>query len=101
MKRLWRAGETRPAKAARARLDEAGNPTREGWSPPGFSRGEEVKEPLGNELVTQLAAAFWDVHAIVAHALDATPESVRETVEAHDAIVTAALNAGRWREPGG
>ncbi|GAA0832468.1 FadR/GntR family transcriptional regulator [Streptosporangium amethystogenes subsp. fukuiense] len=49
-----------------------------------------LMEPLGNELVTQLTAAFWDVHAIVAHTLDATPESVRETVEAHHAIVTAA-----------
>ncbi|GAA3167122.1 hypothetical protein GCM10010466_67260 [Planomonospora alba] len=49
-----------------------------------------LMEPLGNELITQLTAAFWDVHAIVARALDASPESVRETVEAHHAIVTAA-----------
>lgn len=52
-----------------------------------------LMEPLGNELITQLTAAFWDVHAIVAHTLDTSPESVRETVEAHHAIV-AAVSAG-------
>jgi DNA-binding FadR family transcriptional regulator len=49
-----------------------------------------LMEPLGNELVTQLTAAFWDVHAIVAPTMHATPESVRETVAAHRAIVEAA-----------
>ncbi|GAA3445432.1 FadR/GntR family transcriptional regulator [Planomonospora venezuelensis] len=46
-------------------------------------------EPLGNELLTQLTAAFWDVHAIVAPSLGTTSESVRETVEAHRAIARA------------
>lgn len=51
-----------------------------------------LMEPLGNELITQLTAAFWDVHAIVAPTMHATPESVRETVEAHHAIVDAAAS---------
>ncbi|MFB9718296.1 FadR/GntR family transcriptional regulator [Planobispora longispora] len=50
-----------------------------------------LMEPLGNELLTQLTAAFWDVHAIVAPSLDTTPESVRETVEAHRAIARAVM----------
>lgn len=49
-----------------------------------------LMKPLGNELVTQLTAAFWDVHAIVAPTMPTTPESVRETVAAHRAIVRAA-----------
>ncbi|WP_229811550.1 FadR/GntR family transcriptional regulator [Streptosporangium pseudovulgare] len=49
-----------------------------------------LMEPLGNELVTQLTAAFWDVHAIVAPTMHTTPESVQETVQAHRAIVEAA-----------
>jgi DNA-binding FadR family transcriptional regulator len=49
-----------------------------------------LMEPLGNELITQLTAAFWDVQAIVTREMDTTPESVRETVEAHHAIVAAA-----------
>ncbi|MFC4059605.1 FadR/GntR family transcriptional regulator [Planomonospora corallina] len=49
-----------------------------------------LMEPLGNELITQLTAAFWDVHAIVARTLEVSPESVRETVDAHHAIVRAA-----------
>jgi DNA-binding FadR family transcriptional regulator len=49
-----------------------------------------LMKPLGNELVSQLTGAFWDVHAIVAPAIDPTPESVRETVAAHRAIVQAA-----------
>nr|SBO90622.1 Transcriptional regulator, GntR family [Nonomuraea gerenzanensis] len=48
-----------------------------------------LMKPLGNELVAQLTAAFWDVHAIVAPALHTTPASVRETVAAHHAIVEA------------
>ncbi|GHH66812.1 transcriptional regulator [Streptosporangium violaceochromogenes] len=50
-----------------------------------------LMEPLGNELITQLTAAFWDVHAIVAPTLHTTPEAVRETVDAHRAIVDAAV----------
>ncbi|MFG1945345.1 FadR/GntR family transcriptional regulator [Nonomuraea sp. NPDC048826] len=49
-----------------------------------------LMKPLGNDLIIQLTAAFWDVHAIVAPAVPTTPESVRETVAAHRAIARAA-----------
>ncbi|SDQ33816.1 DNA-binding transcriptional regulator, FadR family [Thermostaphylospora chromogena] len=56
-----------------------------------------LMKPLGNELIIQLTAAFWDVHAIVAPTLHTTPESVRETVAAHHAIVEAAAAGDRER----
>jgi DNA-binding FadR family transcriptional regulator len=46
--------------------------------------------PLGNELVEQLTAAFWDVHAIVARHLEEPGRGEREeTVRAHRAMVAA------------
>jgi DNA-binding GntR family transcriptional regulator len=48
-------------------------------------------EPLGNELITQLTGAFWDVHAIVAPHLDPpSRDEVIETVTAHRAMARAA-----------
>ncbi|MFE3450775.1 FadR/GntR family transcriptional regulator [Nonomuraea sp. NPDC059194] len=59
-----------------------------------------LMEPLGNQLLVQLTAAFWDVHAIVAPSMHASPESVRETVDAHRAIVDAivAQDVAAFRE---
>lgn len=45
----------------------------------------ELMEPLRNELVLQLTAAFWEVQAIIAPTLSAT---------AADAVATADLHAG-------
>lgn len=47
-------------------------------------------DPLGNQLVTQLTAAFWDVHAVVAPMLGASAQDARETAAAHGTIVEAA-----------
>jgi DNA-binding FadR family transcriptional regulator len=48
-------------------------------------------EPLGNELISQLTAAFWDVHAIVEPHLPAPSRGeLTEAVDAHRAMVTAA-----------
>ncbi|MDR7303545.1 FadR/GntR family transcriptional regulator [Haloactinomyces albus] len=49
-------------------------------------------QPLRNDLVSQLTAAFWDVHAVVAPMLSTSLEHARETVDAHAGIVTAAAN---------
>lgn len=46
--------------------------------------------PLRNDLVSQFTAAFWDVQALVTPLLQATARDVRQTVDAHDAIVQAA-----------
>jgi DNA-binding FadR family transcriptional regulator len=49
-----------------------------------------LMEPLGNQLVSQLTGAFWDVHAIVAPLLEPTPADTQDTADAHAAIVNAA-----------
>lgn len=49
--------------------------------------------PLRNDLVTQLTAAFWDVHAVVTPMLGTSTEDAYETVAAHRAIVAAAAAA--------
>ncbi|MEU4690417.1 FadR/GntR family transcriptional regulator [Actinoplanes sp. NPDC023714] len=50
-----------------------------------------LMEPLGNELISQLTAAFWDVYAIVAPHLGlADRQEETETVAAHRAMVDAA-----------
>ncbi|WP_232283952.1 FadR/GntR family transcriptional regulator [Saccharomonospora glauca] len=49
-----------------------------------------LTEPLGIELVSQLIGAFWDVHSMVAPLLAPSVPEVRETAEAHAAIVAAA-----------
>lgn len=51
-----------------------------------------LMEPLRNQIVSQLTAAFWDVQAIVAPLLEAPPTDVRATVAAHAAIVRAAAD---------
>jgi DNA-binding FadR family transcriptional regulator len=48
-------------------------------------------EPIGNELISQLSSAFWDIYAIVAPHLDMlTIEDERRTVDVHRRIVAAA-----------
>ncbi|MFB9185321.1 FadR/GntR family transcriptional regulator, partial [Dactylosporangium sucinum] len=50
-----------------------------------------LMQQLGNQLVSQLTAAFWDVYAIVAPHLGLTnPEEEADTVAAHRAMVKAA-----------
>jgi DNA-binding FadR family transcriptional regulator len=49
-----------------------------------------LMEPIGNQLVSQLTGAFWDVHAIVAPLLEPTPADTQDTADAHGAIVEAA-----------
>ncbi|MEU4425737.1 FadR/GntR family transcriptional regulator [Actinoplanes sp. NPDC024001] len=52
-----------------------------------------LMEPLGNDLISQLTAAFWDVYAIVAPYLGLTSrEEEAETIAAHRAMVEAARN---------
>lgn len=46
-------------------------------------------EPLGNELLTQLTAAFWDVHATVTQSIDVSDADAYETVQAHRMIAEA------------
>lgn len=50
-----------------------------------------LMEPLGNILVQQLTAAFWDVHTIVAPTLATTPENLLVTADVHRQIVDAAV----------
>ncbi|MEV4481374.1 FadR/GntR family transcriptional regulator [Micromonospora coxensis] len=50
-----------------------------------------LMQPLGNQLVSQLTGAFWDVHAIVAPYLGmSSPEEDAEAVAAHRAMLEAA-----------
>lgn len=46
-----------------------------------------LMEPLGNELVMQLTAAFWDVQAIIAPTLEATVADASHTADLHMSIV--------------
>jgi len=46
--------------------------------------------PLANDLVLQLADAFWDVHAIVAPGLDSTEDQLALTADMHGRIAEAA-----------
>ncbi|WP_260723637.1 FadR/GntR family transcriptional regulator [Dactylosporangium roseum] len=50
-----------------------------------------LMQPLGNQLISQLTGAFWDVHAIVAPYLGmSSPAEDADTVAAHRAMVEAA-----------
>ncbi|WP_229070617.1 FadR/GntR family transcriptional regulator [Actinoplanes sp. DH11] len=50
-----------------------------------------LMEPLGNELISQLTGAFWDVYALVAPHLGlADRQEETETIAAHRAMVDAA-----------
>ncbi|WP_020389302.1 FadR/GntR family transcriptional regulator [Kribbella catacumbae] len=49
-----------------------------------------LMEPLGNDLIEQLTAAFWEVQAIVAPTLGQSPPDLRETARLHVALAEAA-----------
>ncbi|GAA4901075.1 FadR/GntR family transcriptional regulator [Tessaracoccus lubricantis] len=51
-----------------------------------------LAEVLSNELYAQLVAAFWDVHTLIAPRLGVpTPRDLDDTVDAHRAMLDAAL----------
>ncbi|CRK56631.1 putative GntR-family transcriptional regulator [Alloactinosynnema sp. L-07] len=48
-------------------------------------------QPMGNQLISQLSAVFWDVYRVVApHLQVATIEDERDTIEVHRRIAEAA-----------
>lgn len=48
---------------------------------------------LGNEIWRQLVVAFWDIHRIVGPRLGVpTPEDLQDTIDAHRAMLDAAVN---------
>ncbi|WP_320779253.1 FadR/GntR family transcriptional regulator [Streptomyces sp. CRN 30] len=52
---------------------------------------ELLVSPVGNELISQLSMAFWDVYTVVApHLAGFTPVDEESTVRAHQALVDAA-----------
>ncbi|MGH3095792.1 MAG: FadR/GntR family transcriptional regulator [Streptosporangiales bacterium] len=51
-----------------------------------------LMEPLGNELVMQLTAAFWDVQAIIAPTLEATVADASHTADLHMSIVESTTS---------
>ncbi|MFG2824758.1 FadR/GntR family transcriptional regulator [Kitasatospora sp. NPDC048365] len=79
-----------------ALVDEMAERLRRGQDIVAADRGFHAMllEPLANELVGQLSAACWDVHAIVAPHLNlVTGQDEADTVAAHRAMVAAVRRA--------